>query len=117
MKARERWHCTNNECGCQVVVEIGGDSKDQSPLLATAMTLPIELTQIFRTFRRHSRPKPRADPAHHGYRPQDASPRRSANRCSRTPALSARRRGPRMRAGLTRTALVSVTRPSVTKFA
>src|SRR5271170_6154676 len=25
MKARERWHCMNPGCGCQVVVEIGGE--------------------------------------------------------------------------------------------
>jgi hypothetical protein len=33
MKARERWHCTNTECGCQVVVEIGGEIEGQNPPL------------------------------------------------------------------------------------
>ena len=31
MKARERWHCTNNECGCQVVVEISGEVEGPVP--------------------------------------------------------------------------------------
>ena len=34
MKARERWHCTNTECGCQVVVEIGGEVEGQNPRCA-----------------------------------------------------------------------------------
>jgi hypothetical protein len=27
MKARERWHCTNLACRCQVVVEISGEAR------------------------------------------------------------------------------------------
>ena len=34
MKARERWHCTNPGCGCQVVVEIGGEIEGQNPRCA-----------------------------------------------------------------------------------
>ena len=34
MKARERWHCTNTECGCQVVVSIGGEIEGQNPRCA-----------------------------------------------------------------------------------
>jgi hypothetical protein len=34
MKARERWHCTNPACGCQVVVEIGGQVEGQHPRCA-----------------------------------------------------------------------------------
>jgi hypothetical protein len=34
MKARERWHCTNPACGCQVVVEIGGKVEGLHPRCA-----------------------------------------------------------------------------------
>jgi hypothetical protein len=34
MKARERWHCINPACGCQVVVEIGGEIEGQNPRCA-----------------------------------------------------------------------------------
>ena len=34
MKARERWHCTNFACGCQVVVEISGEVEGQNPRCA-----------------------------------------------------------------------------------
>ena len=34
MKARERWHCTNLACGCQVVVEISGEIEGQNPRCA-----------------------------------------------------------------------------------
>jgi hypothetical protein len=34
MKARERWNCTNPACGCQVVVEIGGEVDGQNPRCA-----------------------------------------------------------------------------------
>jgi hypothetical protein len=34
MKARERWHCTNQACGCQIVVEIGGEVEGHNPRCA-----------------------------------------------------------------------------------
>ena len=34
MKARERWHCTNQSCGCQVVVEISGEVEGLNPRCA-----------------------------------------------------------------------------------
>lgn len=34
MKARERWHCLNPVCGCQVIVEIGGDVEGEHPRCA-----------------------------------------------------------------------------------
>jgi hypothetical protein len=34
MKARERWHCSNVSCGCQVVVEISGEVEGQNPRCA-----------------------------------------------------------------------------------
>ena len=34
MKARERWHCTNPACGCQVVVEISGKVEGLPPRCA-----------------------------------------------------------------------------------
>jgi hypothetical protein len=34
MKARERWHCSNVSCGCQVVVEISGEVEEQNPRCA-----------------------------------------------------------------------------------
>jgi hypothetical protein len=34
MKARERWRCINPVCGCQVVVEIGGEIEGQNPRCA-----------------------------------------------------------------------------------
>ena len=34
MKARERWHCVNPACGCQVAVEIGGEVEGQHPRCA-----------------------------------------------------------------------------------
>jgi len=34
MKARERWHCTRPECGCQVVVEISGEIEGHNPRCA-----------------------------------------------------------------------------------
>jgi hypothetical protein len=34
MKARERWHCINPVCGCQVVVEISGEIEGQNPRCA-----------------------------------------------------------------------------------
>jgi hypothetical protein len=34
MKARERWHCANPACGCQVVVEISGEIEGQNPRCA-----------------------------------------------------------------------------------
>jgi hypothetical protein len=34
MKARERWHCTRRDCGCQVVVEISGAIEGHNPRCA-----------------------------------------------------------------------------------
>jgi hypothetical protein len=34
MKATERWHCVNPACGCQVIVEIGGEIHGQNPRCA-----------------------------------------------------------------------------------
>jgi hypothetical protein len=34
MKARERWHCVNLDCGCQIVVEISGEIEGQNPRCA-----------------------------------------------------------------------------------
>lgn len=34
MKARERWHCANLQCGCQVVVEVSGEIEGQNPRCA-----------------------------------------------------------------------------------
>ncbi|MGA2427838.1 MAG: hypothetical protein ABSH13_04985 [Candidatus Acidiferrum sp.] len=34
MKARERWHCMNPACGCQVIVEIGGEIEGRNPRCA-----------------------------------------------------------------------------------
>jgi hypothetical protein len=34
MKARERWHCANLDCGCQVVVEVSGEIEGQNPRCA-----------------------------------------------------------------------------------
>ena len=34
MKARERWHCTTLDCGCQVVVEISGEIEGLNPRCA-----------------------------------------------------------------------------------
>ena len=34
MKARERWHCTRADCGCQVIVEVGGEIEGQNPRCA-----------------------------------------------------------------------------------
>jgi hypothetical protein len=31
MKARERWHCVNLDCGCQIVVEVSGEIEGQNP--------------------------------------------------------------------------------------
>jgi hypothetical protein len=34
MKAKERWHCVNLACGCQVVVEVSGEIQGQNPRCA-----------------------------------------------------------------------------------
>jgi hypothetical protein len=34
MRAKERWHCVNPTCGCQVIVEIGGVIDGQNPRCA-----------------------------------------------------------------------------------
>jgi hypothetical protein len=34
MKARERWNCMNPACGCQVLVEIGGEVEGRNPRCA-----------------------------------------------------------------------------------
>jgi hypothetical protein len=34
MKAKERWKCMNPACGCQVVVEIGGEVEGRNPRCA-----------------------------------------------------------------------------------
>jgi hypothetical protein len=34
MKAKERWHCVSVGCGCQVIVEIGGEIHGQNPRCA-----------------------------------------------------------------------------------
>jgi hypothetical protein len=34
MKVRERWHCSNLECGCQIVVEISGEIEGLNPRCA-----------------------------------------------------------------------------------
>jgi hypothetical protein len=34
MKAKERWNCMNPACGCQVVVEIGGEVEGRNPRCA-----------------------------------------------------------------------------------
>ena len=34
MKAKERWLCVNPACGCQVIVEIGGEVQGQNPRCA-----------------------------------------------------------------------------------
>lgn len=34
MKAKERWHCVGVGCGCQVIVEIGGEIHGQNPRCA-----------------------------------------------------------------------------------
>jgi hypothetical protein len=34
MKAKERWHCVSMGCGCQVIVEIGGEIHGQNPRCA-----------------------------------------------------------------------------------
>ena len=34
MKARERWHCVNLDCGCQIVVEVSGGIEGQNPRCA-----------------------------------------------------------------------------------
>ena len=39
MKARERWHCLNPVCGCQVIVEIGGDVEGEHPRCACGETM------------------------------------------------------------------------------
>jgi hypothetical protein len=34
MRAKERWHCVNATCGCQVIVEISGVIDGQNPRCA-----------------------------------------------------------------------------------
>ena len=34
MKAKEHWHCVNLACGCQVIVEVGGEIDGQNPRCA-----------------------------------------------------------------------------------
>jgi hypothetical protein len=34
MKVRERWSCMNPACGCQVIVEIGGEVEGHNPRCA-----------------------------------------------------------------------------------
>ena len=34
MKAKERWHCVNPACGCQVIVEVSGEIDGQNPRCA-----------------------------------------------------------------------------------
>lgn len=31
MKSQDRWHCTNPACGCQVLVESGGNEDGKNP--------------------------------------------------------------------------------------
>ncbi len=39
MKAKERWHCLNSQCGCQVVVELSGHVEGQNPRCACGAPL------------------------------------------------------------------------------
>jgi hypothetical protein len=34
MKTGERWHCTNPDCGCTVLVEATGEAEGKNPLCA-----------------------------------------------------------------------------------
>lgn len=34
MRVKERWHCVSVGCGCQVIVEIGGEIHGQNPRCA-----------------------------------------------------------------------------------
>jgi hypothetical protein len=44
MKARERWHCTNPACGCQIVVEIGGEIEGHNPRCACGRIMKKKYT-------------------------------------------------------------------------
>lgn len=50
MKIRERWHCTNSECGCQVVVEISGQVEGQNPRCACGAILRKKYTSPVFTY-------------------------------------------------------------------
>jgi hypothetical protein len=44
MKAKEHWHCTNQRCGCQVVVKIGGEVEGQDPRCACGALMEKKYT-------------------------------------------------------------------------
>jgi hypothetical protein len=50
MKARERWHCTNPACGCQVVVEISGEIEGQNPRCACGRIMKKKYTSPVFTY-------------------------------------------------------------------
>ena len=70
MKARERWHCTNTECGCQVVVEIGGEIEGQNPRCACGGIMrkkyvsPVFTYLVFLLSDRRLTPPPYASHSH-----------------------------------------------------
>ncbi len=34
MKTKERWHCTNPDCACEVIVETSGEAEGNNPRCA-----------------------------------------------------------------------------------
>ena len=50
MKARERWHCVNPACGCQVVVEISGEVEGQNPRCACGRIMKKKYTSPVFTY-------------------------------------------------------------------
>jgi hypothetical protein len=50
MKARERWHCTNLACGCQVVVEISGEVEGLNPRCACGGIMKKKYTSAVFTY-------------------------------------------------------------------
>ena len=50
MKARERWHCTNLACACQIVVEIGGEVEGHNPRSACGGIMKKKYTSPLFTY-------------------------------------------------------------------
>lgn len=44
MKAKERWHCTDPICGCQVIVEVGGEVEGHHPRCACGRIMKKQYT-------------------------------------------------------------------------
>jgi hypothetical protein len=39
MKSKDRWHCTNPDCGCEVLVESGGNEEGTNPVCSCGASM------------------------------------------------------------------------------